>query len=172
MQPLAHLIVSLTLAAGCATAVAADRAAEPGKISSEVQVRQAAIDAAAREKEVVVPAAPVVTKADRAANRKLLAAVRRAVVRDKTLSMAAHNVKMAANAGVITLTGDVRNAAEKSKTEAIARNVVGVSSVDSQLTLKTVATGTPTRPAKPAKAAPAVRENTRADARTRTEKTR
>ncbi len=169
MQPLAHLIVSLTLAAGCATAVAADRAAEPGKISSEVQVRQAAIDAAAREKEVIVPAAPVVTKADRAANRKLLAAVRRAVVRDKTLSMAAHNVKMAANAGVITLTGDVRNAAEKSKTEAIARNVVGVSSVDSQLTLKTVATGTPT---KPAKAAPAVRENTRADARTRTEKTR
>jgi len=98
--------------------------------------------------------------------------VRRAVVRDKTLSMAAHNVKMAANAGVITLTGDVRNAAEKSKTEAIARNVVGVSSVDSQLTLKTVATGTPTRPAKPAKAAPAVRENTRADARTRSEKTR
>ena len=174
MQPLARLIVSLTLAAGCAAAVAADRAAEPARLSSEVQARQAAIDAAAREKEVVVPAAPAVaakpTKADRAANRKLLAAVRRAVVRDKTLSMAAHNVKMAANAGVITLTGDVRNAAEKAKVEAVAKNVVGVSSLDSQLTFKTVAV------AKPAKAAPAVRENTRAEARTeartKAEKTR
>ena len=99
MQPLPHLLISLALAAGCATAYAADKAAAPAKPSDELQVRQAALD-----KIAGVPG-PADTKASRAADRKLLAAVRRAIIHDNTLSTAAHNVKLKASGGVVTITG-------------------------------------------------------------------
>ena len=154
MQPLPHLLISLALAAGCATAVAADRA--PAKTSDELQVRQAALD-----KIAGVPG-PADTKASRAADRKLLAAVRRAIIHDNTLSTAAHNVKLKASGGVVTITGNVRTPAEKSRVEAIANKVAGVTSVESEITVP--------QPAAAAKAKPVVRENTRADAKS--EKTR
>ena len=156
MQPLAHLLTSLALAAGLSTSFAADKA--PAKTSDELAARQAALD-----KIAAVPG-PVDTKASRAADRKLLAAVRRAIIHDNTLSMAAHNVKLKANAGVITITGDVRTAAEKTKVEAIAKKVAGVTSVESEINVPQ-----PAASAK-AKAKPALRENTRADSKT--EKTR
>jgi osmotically-inducible protein OsmY len=157
MQSLPHLLISLALAAGCATAIAADKAAAPAKTTDELAARQAALD-----KIAAVPG-PADTKASRAADRKLLAAVRRAIIHDNTLSMAAHNVKLKASAGVITITGDVRTAAEKTKVEAIARKVAGVTSVESEITV-------PQPAAAKAKPKPAVRENTRADAKP--EKTR
>ena len=72
-----------------------------------------------------------------AGDRKLLAAVRRAVVRDKNLSTSAHNVKIIAKDGVVTLRGPVRNQGEKSKIEKLAQQVAGVTSVDNQLDVKT-----------------------------------
>lgn len=127
MRTLAHLI-SLTLAVGCATAIAADRPADTAKASATMESRTTAADNASG-------AAPM-AKTSRTTDRKTLAAVRRAVVGDKSLSMAAHNVKMKANGGVVTLRGGVRSAEEKDKIEAHAKSVAGVASVDNQLTLK------------------------------------
>ena len=71
------------------------------------------------------------------ADRKLLAAVRRAVTTDKSLSTSAHNVKIVTKDGVVTLRGPVNSADEKSKVGQLAQQVAGVSSVQNQLDVKT-----------------------------------
>jgi len=70
------------------------------------------------------------------ADIKLAAAVRRAITKDKSLSTAAHNVKLVAASGVVTLRGPVANSAEKAKVEEIATAVAGVTRVDNQLDVK------------------------------------
>ncbi|MFZ6757030.1 BON domain-containing protein [Undibacterium sp. Ji50W] len=79
------------------------------------------------------PADQVNTKAD----RKLLAAVRRSVVHEKSLSMMAHNIKIMVDAGVVTLRGPVKTADEKSQVEKIVQAVNGVSSINNSLDVKT-----------------------------------
>jgi hyperosmotically inducible protein len=71
------------------------------------------------------------------ADIKVAAAVRRAIVKDKSLSMMAHNVKFVAAQGVVTLRGPVKTADEKAKIEADVKNVQGVNSVNNQLDVKT-----------------------------------
>lgn len=71
------------------------------------------------------------------ADVKLVAAVRRAVVKDDSLSMSAHNVKMIAKNGVVTLRGPVKNTAEKASVASIAKAVAGVTRVDNELDIKT-----------------------------------
>ena len=70
-------------------------------------------------------------------DRELLAAVRRSVVKDKSLSTTAHNVKILASNGVVTLRGPVKSDEEKSKVEALAKQVAGVTSVQNNLDVKT-----------------------------------
>lgn len=70
-------------------------------------------------------------------DRQLLAAVRRTVVKDKSLSTLAHNVKIMVADGVVTLRGPVHSDAEKSKIEMLAKQVNGVSSVQNDLDIKT-----------------------------------
>ena len=65
------------------------------------------------------------------------ASVRRAIVGDKTLSVKAHNVKLVANAGLVTLRGPVDTDAEKAKIEQIAKGVAGVTRVENDLDVKT-----------------------------------
>lgn len=76
-------------------------------------------------------------QSDRPEDRKLLAAVRRSVVNDKSLSMMAHNIKIEVSAGTVTLRGPVKNADEKAKIEKIAQAVSGVSSINNSLDVKT-----------------------------------
>lgn len=68
---------------------------------------------------------------------KLAAAVRRAIVKDKSLSIMAHNVKLVAASGVVTLRGPVHSEDEKAKVGQCAASVPGVSNVDNQLDVKT-----------------------------------
>lgn len=70
-------------------------------------------------------------------DRELLAAVRRSVVKDKSLSVTAHNVKILAANGVITLRGPVKSDEEKAKVEELAKQVAGVTSVQNNLDIKT-----------------------------------
>ena len=74
---------------------------------------------------------------NREEDRKLLAAVRRAVVDEKTLSTSAHNVKIVVLNGVLTLRGPVNNESEKKKVEELANQVAGVTNVVNQLDIKT-----------------------------------
>ncbi len=74
------------------------------------------------------------------ADRELAAAVRNAIVRDKSLSTNAHNnahnVKVIAKDGTVTLRGPVRSDDEKTKVSELTRQVEGVSNVDDQLLVK------------------------------------
>ena len=67
------------------------------------------------------------------ADIKLAAEARHAIVKDKSLSSTAHNVKLIANGGVITLRGPVASATEKQKVEQIVSGVQGVTRVDNNL---------------------------------------
>lgn len=68
---------------------------------------------------------------------EVLAAVRSAIVDDKNLSIAAHNVKIMVLKGAVTLRGPVKNANEKARVEELARNVAGVVSIDNRLDIDT-----------------------------------
>jgi hyperosmotically inducible protein len=60
--------------------------------------------------------------------------IRRALIKDKSLSIAAHNVTIITKGGKVTLKGRVDSAAEKQTVESAASNVAGAGNVDDQLT--------------------------------------
>jgi hypothetical protein len=70
-------------------------------------------------------------------DRKITAAIRKAVVKNKSLSLDAHNAKIITLNGVVTLRGPVENSAEKIKLQTIAEKIKGVKQVDNQLETKT-----------------------------------
>ena len=61
--------------------------------------------------------------------------IRRALVRDKGLSMYAHNVKIIAQNGTVTLKGPVRSEEEKKNVEQKAADVAGATNVKSELAI-------------------------------------
>jgi osmotically-inducible protein OsmY len=63
----------------------------------------------------------------------LTAQIRRAVVGDKNLSTAAHNVKIITVSGVVTLKGPVKSAAERSSVAEKAKQIAGPANVKNEL---------------------------------------
>lgn len=78
--------------------------------------------------------------ADQAKNnkpdREIMQQIRRNVVDDKTLSIYAHNVKIIASKGKVTLKGPVHTDAERSNIEAKAVAVAGAGNVTNEITVK------------------------------------
>jgi len=68
---------------------------------------------------------------------KITAAVRRAVVGDKSLSSTAKNVKIITTNETVTLRGPVKTAEEKEKIEQLAQSAAGTAKIDNQLEVKT-----------------------------------
>ena len=67
------------------------------------------------------------------ADLKVAADARSAIVKDKSLSTKAHNVKLVASGGTVTLRGPVASADEKAKVDTLVAAVPGVTRVDNQL---------------------------------------
>lgn len=67
------------------------------------------------------------------ADVKVAADARSAIVKDKSLSTKAHNVKLVASGGTVTLRGPVASADEKAKIQTLVAAVPGVTRVDNQL---------------------------------------
>ena len=78
--------------------------------------------------------------ADKSSNKKsdleLARQIRREVVRDKSLSTYAHNVKIVASNGKVTLRGPVHTEDEKKAIEEHARKVAGDGNVVNEITVK------------------------------------
>lgn len=68
-------------------------------------------------------------------DRELMRKVRHSVVSDKSLSTYAHNVKIIAQNGKVTLKGPVRSDEEKQTVEAKAVEVAGTGNVVNELTV-------------------------------------
>ncbi|MCU1275984.1 MAG: putative phosphoslipid binding protein [Bryobacterales bacterium] len=66
-------------------------------------------------------------------DRELTRKIRQALVKDKDLSTYAHNVKVIARNGTVTLKGPVRSEEEKKAVEAKAAEVAGGASITNEL---------------------------------------
>ncbi|HUY13654.1 MAG TPA: BON domain-containing protein [Terriglobia bacterium] len=66
-------------------------------------------------------------------DRDITRRIRRAVMKDKSLSTYAHNVKIITQDGMVTLKGPVRSEKEKQAIEAKAKKVAGEDKVTSEL---------------------------------------
>ena len=69
------------------------------------------------------------------ADRDLAQKIRQSVVSDKSLSTYAHNVKIVAQDGQVTLKGPVRTEAEKTTVVAKATEIAGVGKVTNEITV-------------------------------------
>jgi len=69
-------------------------------------------------------------------DRELMRQIRRDVVSDKSLSTYAHNVKIVAQSGKVTLKGVVHTEDEKKTIEDLARKRAGESNVTNEITVK------------------------------------
>lgn len=78
--------------------------------------------------------------ADQAKNnmsdRDLMQQIRKSIVSDKSLSTYAHNVKVIAANGKVTLKGPVHSEEEKQTVESKATEIAGAGNVTNQLTVK------------------------------------
>jgi len=66
-------------------------------------------------------------------DRQLTQQIRRAIVKDKSLSSDAHNVKIISQNGSVTLKGPVKSAEEKQAIESKAAQIAGADKVNSEL---------------------------------------
>ena len=73
---------------------------------------------------------------DNRSDREITQQVRKAIVKDKSLSTYAHNVKVITQNGMVTLKGPVRSEEEKKAIEAKAAEVAGQDKVTNQLDVK------------------------------------
>jgi hyperosmotically inducible periplasmic protein len=69
-------------------------------------------------------------------DRELARQIRRSIVQDKSLSTYAHNVKIIAQNGMVTLKGPVRSDEEKTVVEAKATEIAGPDKVTNHLEVK------------------------------------
>jgi len=72
---------------------------------------------------------------ENAGDRDLAQKIRKSVMADKSLSTYAHNVKIVAQGGQVTLKGPVRTAEEKQSIEAKAVEVAGAGHVTNQMSI-------------------------------------
>ena len=89
------------------------------------------------EQQVPAPKPPTAdkqsqSKADLAITRQ----IRREVVKDKSLSLIAHNCKIITQQGLVTLRGEVKTDAERATIGDIAAKVAGAGKVTNSLTVK------------------------------------
>ena len=70
---------------------------------------------------------------ENSSDRQLTAQIRRAIVKDKALSTTAHNVKIIAQNGSVTLKGPVKSEEEKQAIESKATEIAGTGKVNSEL---------------------------------------
>jgi hyperosmotically inducible periplasmic protein len=73
---------------------------------------------------------------DNRSDRDITQQIRQSIVKDKSLSTYAHNVKIVTEHGQVTLKGPVRSEDEKRAIEAKATEVAGESKVTSELNVK------------------------------------
>jgi osmotically-inducible protein OsmY len=71
-----------------------------------------------------------------ASDRDIMQNIRKAIVGDSSLSTYAHNIKVIAKNGKVTLKGPVRSEEEKKTVESKAVEVAGAGNVTNELTVK------------------------------------
>lgn len=138
MKTLATLL-NVTLALTCASAMATDQPSDGKKtpLAATGQMSPKADNTDVNERDKSGATKTPQDQSNREQDRMLLASVRSAIVRDKSLSTLAHNAKIMVEGGVVTLRGPVKSAEEKAHMETVTKQIKGVSKIDNQLDVKT-----------------------------------
>ena len=118
------LVVSSALLGLCTVTMAQD--------SAPVAPNNTAVNVRDRAPDAMTAGEQSNAKGDVALTRK----IRRAVVKDSSLSMLAHNVKIVTANGNVTLRGPVNSEAEKVAIASKAKAIAGAGNVDNQLEVK------------------------------------
>lgn len=130
---LAGTMAASVLALALSSGVCAQQTEPVAAASTPSHTDNTAVNKRDRSSQTLTPADQPNDRTD----VKLAAAVRRAIVKDDSLSASAHNVKLIVANGVVTLRGPVNTADEKGRIETIARRITGVTRVDNELDVKT-----------------------------------
>jgi hyperosmotically inducible periplasmic protein len=94
-------------------------------------------DNTVNNKQESAPGSPTADQQkESAADRDLTRKIRRSLTEDKSLSMYAHNIKIIAHDGDVTLKGPVKSEDERAAIEAKATSIAGTGKVQNQLTVK------------------------------------
>ena len=125
MKRIALTLVASGALLGLCTVTMAQDSAPVAPNNTAVNVRDRAPDAMTAGEQSNA-------KGDVALTRK----IRRAVVKDSSLSMLAHNVKIVTANGNVTLRGPVNSQAEKVAIASKAKAIAGAGKVDNQLEVK------------------------------------
>jgi osmotically-inducible protein OsmY len=123
-QPSVRRIVSTFAIVGVVLVAASPAGAQTPADNTKVNQRDRDKDSATADQQK-----------ENASDRDLAQRIRRSVMDDKTLSTYAHNVKIIAQDGQITLKGPVRTENEKTTVEAKATEVAGAGHVSNQITI-------------------------------------
>ena len=115
---------ALTLAGALFIPVLSAGAQAPAPDNTKVNERDRAKDAATADQQK-----------ENSSDREITQKIRRALMDDKTLSTYAHNVKVIAQDGQVTLKGPVRTEEEKKIVEAKALEVAGEGHVINQMSV-------------------------------------
>ena len=115
---------ALTLAGALLIPVLSAGAQAPAPDNTKVNQRDRAKDAATADQQK-----------ENSSDREITQKIRRALMDDKTLSTYAHNVKVIAQDGQVTLKGPVRTQEEKGIVEAKATEVAGEGHVINQMSV-------------------------------------
>ena len=113
--------------ATCSTATGFAQQPDPGSKPDNTKVNK-------RDRQAGEPTAD--QQKENASDRDVAKNVRRAIVKDKSLSSYAHNVKVIVQNGSVTLKGPVRSAEESKAVEAKAAEVAGAGNVKNELSIK------------------------------------
>ncbi|MEO8746129.1 MAG: BON domain-containing protein [Rhodanobacter sp.] len=124
---------AFALAITVSTGVCAYQSAPAVASSASVAADNSAVNQRDRSSQTLTPA----DQPNNHTDIKLAAAVRRALVKDDSLSTSAHNLKLVAARGVVTLRGPVNSVEEKARVEQVVTGVAGVTRVVNKLDVKT-----------------------------------
>ena len=120
LRRVVHGVVSTALCLSTAIVVLAQTPADNTKVNSRDRAKGEVT--ADQQKE-------------NAGDREIASKIRKSLVSDKSLSTYAHNVKVVAQHGQVTLKGPVRSEDEKRAVEAAAAAIVGAAHVTNEISI-------------------------------------
>lgn len=130
------LALALALPAAARATDQGQQHQQPGDAAGATQQKKDADDTGRNVRDRQDGAVTPMQQSNAQADLDITQHVRRAVVKNDTLSTNAHNVKIVTQDGVVTLRGPVKSAQEKQAVVAAAQSAPGVKRVDDQLEIE------------------------------------
>ncbi len=105
-----------------------------GAVAAFVAAAPFSVPAYATQQESAAQSTTAQQQSNKQSDLEITRQIRRAIIKDKSLSIGAHNVTIITQAGKVIIKGRVKSEEEKQTVETTATNVAGAGNVTDQLT--------------------------------------